>query len=413
LIDHPSLKIGKAVEPERLDPEYFQAEEGFVKLIYGRIRQGKSTEAVRVMVEGLSNGKSVYSNIALDLRNLILDDRINIPVVIGNSLTFRKRFYAFDTQNYTYFDPVTGMAYQGGNMDEGKQVFNPTLKGDEIRWLNTLTDCIVVYDEGQWLLDSYESTFASVAKRKLITETGHVNRTIVIVAQRTQSVHVNARGNVNQFYRCSKKSILGLFTILMVEEFQDMKGQDVDELAPPIHVNRYLFHRKYWGLFNTHYLRRGRPRSQEVKYLAYDLNVFQRFQLIFWSIFARALPAFKGGKRSEHMKHKKNKIKSDTRDSFTGSEPSSIGEIPLDEGLVPRRSIVDNIPISSNKHVTLIPSGEDLDESELDFDYMGLHKNRGKRVKIAVTTLKSEEAEPIVPPPDKEPYVAPPIDSLF
>jgi len=279
---NPALQVGKPVPKEKLQPDLFEAHEGFIQLIYGRVRQGKSTEAVRRMVEALSNGISVYSNIALDLSDVVLDDRVNIGIIVLNNFLLRKRFYSFSVENYHFFDPVTGLC-------DSRQVFDPATKGDEIRWLNTLTDCEIYYDEGQWLLDSYESTFASIAKRKLITESGHMNRLIVIIAQRTQSVHVNARGNVNQFYRCSKHSFFGLFNMLMVEEFQDMKGQDVDEISEPVSVKRYFTSRKYWKLFNTHYLRRGRPRSQEVKYEAFDLNGWERIKLVFLRLFGFAL----------------------------------------------------------------------------------------------------------------------------
>jgi len=283
--EHPALKIGKPVPKEQLEADLFEAQEGFIQLIYGRIRQGKSTEAVRRMVEALSNGINVYSNIALDLRELILDDRVNAQIIIVNNLLFKKRFYRFSVSNYHFFDPVTGQC-------DGKQVFNPFTRGAEIKWLNSLTDCEIYYDEGQWLLDSYEKTDVSVEKRKLITESGHVNRKIVIIAQRTQSVHVNARGNVNQFFRCSKHGFL-MFNMLMVEEFQDMKGQDVDETAEPIAIRRYFTSKKYWRLFNTHYLRRGRPRSQDVYYEAFDVSAWGRIKLMFWRLFGFALPALK------------------------------------------------------------------------------------------------------------------------
>jgi len=264
---------GTPVPPEELVEELFKAEEGFVQLIYGRIRQGKSTEAVRRMYESLTNGRVVYSNIRLDLSRSQLDDRLDIAIAGSNLLFNRRRFYVFNKKNFHWFDPTTGVC-------DGRSVFDPEKKGDEIRWLNTLTDCEIYYDEGQWLLDSYESTFASVAKRKLITETGHMNRLIVIIAQRTQSVHVNARGNVNQFFRCQKIMKFRFFRAFQVEEFQDMKGQDVDETAEPVSTVVYYANKKYWELFNTHYLRAGKPKSQSVYFEAYDLSFKERVLLL-------------------------------------------------------------------------------------------------------------------------------------
>jgi hypothetical protein len=308
---NPALRRGKKVPDDQLEPDLFEAREGFIQLIYGRIRQGKSTEAVRRMVEALSNGVAVYSNIALNLENLTLDDRVNAGVIIVNNFLFKKRFYSFDVRNYHFFDPVLGLC-------DGVQVYNPQKRGAEITWLNSLTDCEIYYDEGQWLLDSYERTDASVEKRKLITESGHMNRLVVIIAQRTQSIHVNARGNVNQFYRCSKKSFLGIINMLMVEEFQDMSGSDVDETAEPISVKRYLTNKKYWSLFNTHYLRRGRPKSQVVRYEAYDLLFWDRVMVLFWRVFAFLLP---------HMRQEQKNILSTPPPIHEASSPVVFGGV--------------------------------------------------------------------------------------
>jgi len=277
------LELGREVPREELkNKDLFQPEEGFVQMIYGRIRQGKSTEAVRRMYESLTNGKVVYSNIRLDLSSVFFDDRLQISLATSNFLWQQKRYYRFHKENFHWFNPTTGEC-------DGKIVFDPQKRGDEIRWLNTLTDCEIYYDEGQWLLDSYESTSASIAKRKLITETGHMNRLIVIIAQRTQSVHVNARGNVNQFYRCQKVFKYWFFRGLQVEEFQDMKGQDVDEDAPPVSVHTYFVNKKYWRLFNTHYLRAGRPKSQDVYFSAYDLSFSERLSLLYFHMFNKVL----------------------------------------------------------------------------------------------------------------------------
>jgi len=274
------VSLGRPVANSDLLPDLFKAEEGMVQLIYGRIRQGKSTEAVRRMYESVTNGRAVYSNIRLDLSSVQFDDRLDIGIVTGNILRLSPRFYKFRPENFHWFDPTTGYC-------DGKRVFDPNKKGDEIRWLNSLTDCEIYYDEGQWLLDSYESTFASVEKRKFITETGHMNRLIVIIAQRTQSVHVNARGNVNQFFRCQKITKWMFFRAFRVEEFQDMKGNDVDEDADPVSVQEFLVNKKYWKLFNTHYLRAGKPKSQVVLFDAYDLRWDERIALLYFHVMKR------------------------------------------------------------------------------------------------------------------------------
>jgi len=277
------LTFGKEVnEQELVEAEAFPAPEGTIMLIYGRIRNGKSTEAVRRMYDSLSNGRVVYSNIDLNLSGELFDDRLMFAQSFKNLVVGRRRYYRFLTSNFRCFNPTTGICKIDG---KEVQVFDPRKPGDEIRWLNSLTDCEIYYDEGQWLLDSYEKTYVSVDKRKLITESGHCNRTIIIIAQRTQSVHVNARGNVNQFFRCQKITRFFFFVVLQVEEFQDMKGQDVDE-TEPVSVTIHWSSKKYWGLFNTHYLRAGRPKSQFVHYQAFDLNVLERFSVLLINVFS-------------------------------------------------------------------------------------------------------------------------------
>jgi len=339
---NPALLRGKEVPSENLQPDLFSAPEGFIQLIYGRIRQGKSTEAVRRMVEALSNGISVYSNIALDLSSLTLDDRTSRGIIISQLLApWRHRFYAFDTRNYHFMDPILGEV-------DGVQVYDPSKKGAEIEWLNTLTDCLIVYDEGQWLVDSYEATYASVAKRKLITETGHMNRVIVIVAQRTQSVHVNARGNVNQFFRCPKIRKYFFFRAFLVEEFQDMKGTDVDETVEPVSKSTYFVNTKYWMMFNTHYLRAGRPKSQELHFEAFDLTFGERFRLfmlglgesLFFLKKEEALAAPEAREIFEQVIHEPAPSLGDKPELATLKSGERLNTVPAG-GSVPRRKRVD------------------------------------------------------------------------
>jgi hypothetical protein len=275
---------GFGLEVPKLELEgYFEAPEGSIELIYGRIRQGKSTHAVRCMYNDLVEGRVVYSNLLLDLSGETFDQRNSFEQVFYKTLFGKQRFFVFDKKNYHWFNPTTGEC-------DGVKVFDPEKKGAEVKWLNTLTDCSIYYDEGQWLLDSYEATNASVDKRKLITETGHNNRKIVIIAQRTQSVHVNARGNVNIFWKCKKQGFF-FWQALMVYEFQDMKGQDVDEDTDPVSIQRYWASTRYWRIFNTHYLRAGKPRSQDIHFKAYDLNFREKIRAL------RAfLPALRRGK---------------------------------------------------------------------------------------------------------------------
>jgi len=133
IIEENTLYGGQEVPKIDLQGE-FQAPEGSIELIYGRIRQGKSTHAVRLMYNALKEGQVVYSNLLLDLSGETFDQRDHFETVFWKTLFGKKRFYEFDKKNYHWFNPTTGEC-------DGVQVFDPDKKGDEIRWLNSLTDC--------------------------------------------------------------------------------------------------------------------------------------------------------------------------------------------------------------------------------------------------------------------------------
>jgi len=239
----------------------FEAEEGEIELIYGRIGNGKTTEAVRRMIDSLANGRVVYSNIMLDLDLWNFDDRSSIWTNFVNLLAFRKRYYKFDKSNYHYFNPDD---YE--NID------------DLVSWLNTLTDCEIYYDEGQWLLNSYEGMKYSKDKMKLALHTRHYNRLLVLITQRPTAIQVSARVNVNRFYKCQK--ILNWpFMVLRVTEFQEMTAETVDEQTP---VSRkfYIANKKMFNTFNSLYLRGGIQRSQDVNFEAFDLTLWDKIKLL-------------------------------------------------------------------------------------------------------------------------------------
>lgn len=281
-------QLGTLLPPESVkDTGIFPPEEGFIQLIYGPIRNGKSTYTARCMYEDIFQGRSVYSNLNLDLSNENFDEREKMEVSLLNLVFGKPQFYKFSKANFHYFNPTTGELHSAGVITK---VFDPLIPGDLVRWLNTLTDCVIYYDEGHWLLNSYEGTRVDMEKIRLITETGHCNRRIVIITQRTQAIHVGARANVNQYFRCTKKIFFFFFLRLQVEEFQSMKGNDVDDDSPPVSTRIFWSNTRYWNLFNTHVLRGGRPRSQDLFFDVYYLNFTERLYLAFWHLFGRRSP---------------------------------------------------------------------------------------------------------------------------
>lgn len=264
-----SKSFGKLVEKEKLVGS-FKAPEGTIDMVYGHIRNGKSTHGVRIMLDALENGIPVYSNLNLDLSKFSFDDRSKLRHTFWNLLLFRKRYYTFDKKNFHYVNE---------KQFESKEKL--------IEFLLTLTDCCIVWDEGQWLLDSYQGTKFALDLRLWLLHTGHFNRRIVIITQRPTAVHVTARGNIARFFKC-KKLLSWPFMVLRVEEYQDMKSETVDEESPPVSRSIYIANRKIFKAFNTHYLRGGVPVSQEVYLQAYDLNFLDRigaFSRTVWSAF--------------------------------------------------------------------------------------------------------------------------------
>jgi len=279
------LEIGKLL-PKKAVPvsELFPAQEGAIKLVFGKIRNGKSTYTARMMYEWLEQGYAVYSNLALILPENEFDQRTRFSISLENLIFNKKTFYCFRTENFHYFNPRTGMMLSAGVWT---QVFDPTIPGDEVRWLNTLTDCKIAYDEGHWLLDSYSPVaHISIGIRAFISESGHCNREFVVITQRVTAIQAHARSNVNQFFHCEKHTFLFFFMRLQVSEYQTLKN----DLPDPDDVERVMIfwsNDKYWRFFDTHTLRAGRPPSQELHVDAFEVSFWGRIRLVAMNLRGR------------------------------------------------------------------------------------------------------------------------------
>jgi len=241
----------------------FEAPEGTIDLIYGRIGSGKTYCATEMVLEDLRNGHVVYCNWHLNYSGH--DDRRSFwYLLIGLLYPPYKSYYEFPPENLRYF-----------NSDEV-----------DVEWLSSLTDCDVYIDEGQWIFDSYEKTNFSKAKRRLILHTRHLNRRLVIITQRPTAIQVSARGNVNRFFKC-EKLIHRPIQIFRQWQFQDMTGETVDETIP-VRQGRGIFgwmkprlffgKKRIFDAYNTKYLRGGIPRSQETAVIGWNLSIKDKFE---------------------------------------------------------------------------------------------------------------------------------------
>jgi len=272
-VHHKDPKGGRIVPREELI-EIFQATEGEINMIYGKIGNGKTYCATAMIIEKLKEGKVIYCNWRVIVQDF--DERDSFGQVLINLLLFQKRFYKIPrAQNLYFFDVDDGCFDHTGRM---LVKFDGT--ASVVEYFSSLNDCEIFWDEGQDMFDSYEGTKFSKAKRRLILHTRHYHRTLYIISQRPTAIQVSARGNVNRFYKCVKiGSFLGRPRFARYE-FQDMTGETVDELAEPESTVVYWGKDEIFNAYNTDYLSEGIEKSQSVFFEAFDLTTFEKIVVL-------------------------------------------------------------------------------------------------------------------------------------
>lgn len=255
----------KVIDPSQL-VDVFSAQEGEIIQLIGGIGQGKTYQATRMALDYLRKGRVVYTNWHLILPEYY-DQRESLLHLFFNSVFFRKRYYRIPLgKNWHYYD-----------IDEFGVV-------DKIA---ALTDCVVFCDEGQDLFDSYEGTAMSKKKRKSITRTRHLRKTLIIVSQRAQAIAVTARANVNIFYKTEKVQFPFLPPFFKIRQTEEMDNQNF-----PLWENSKVFYsafanKKVFNAYNSWYLSNGVPKSQDVYFDAFDLTFSQSIINFFLVLYAK------------------------------------------------------------------------------------------------------------------------------
>jgi hypothetical protein len=214
----------------------------------------------------LKQGYTVYTTWQLILPEYY-DEREDKEVVFWRTLFFKPLFYRFNyKENWKFLD-----------ID----------REDLIPFVASLTDCIVMLDEGQDIFDSRER--ADKTARKTITRTRHMHKTLIIISQRAQAVDVTARANVTFFYKCVKTRawfwpFKPYFKVYRTEEMDNQnfpiwEDFQTDWVAPVWHSG-FADNRVYQS-YNSWYLRAGIPKSQELDFEAYKLNIIDKLILLF------------------------------------------------------------------------------------------------------------------------------------
>jgi len=259
-----SQVIGKPVDiAEILD--IFEAEEGSIQSYTGGVGEGKTYGATKRAIEDLQRGRVVYTNWQLILDHFEGDQRKDPFLLFWKLITFNKRFYNVDLKkNWHYFDME----------DEETWVIGDKKYDSVVDFLANLTDCVVYLDEGQDIFDSYELTKMSKKKRKTLTRTRHLHKTLVVISQRYQAIPPTARANIKTFYRHVKA-----FTLFGKPFFKVYATDEIDQNHMPIFNPDDSAYQRYWGsqkiydAYNSWYLRGGIPRSQNIFIEGYDLSL--------------------------------------------------------------------------------------------------------------------------------------------
>lgn len=259
-------EIGKKIIDITALVDLFEEQEGEIHQIIGKTGNGKTYEGTRRALDFLQRGHSVYTTWDLILPEYY-DQRESLAWLIGNLFMFKKTFFRINFQKNWHKIDID--------------------RPDLVEFVAGLTDCIVLLDEGQDIFDSYEGRGMSQNKRKTLTRTRHLHKTLIIISQRAQAVAVTARANVTYFYKCVKTRafwfpFLPYFKVYRTEEMDD-QNFPVWEARLPNGKTWYapLWHshfasQKIYDAYNSWYLRAGVIRSQIVHFEAFQLNTWNK-----------------------------------------------------------------------------------------------------------------------------------------
>lgn len=258
--------------------DQFEAKEGDVEHIIGQTGQGKTYEATRRALKYLRNGEVVYTTWRLTLPDYF-DQRASLLHVIKNIVLFKKTFFRFNYKSNWHHVNLDDYLDDEGIFDTEK--FS--------RFLASRTDCIFMLDEGQDVFDSHQR--AGKIARQSITRTRHMHKKLIIISQRAQAVDVNARGNVNMFYRCQCIAfpfIPKFFRVYMTQEIDNNSNYpvwvrhnsqgEVVWKAPVYHSG--FAKKEVYDAYDSWYMRKNMEKSQNIHVEAYEVGFKDRIRLI-------------------------------------------------------------------------------------------------------------------------------------
>jgi hypothetical protein len=214
----------------------------------------------------LEQGYTVYTTWQLILPDYY-DERENKEIVFWRTLARKKHFYRFNFRENWHFIDID--------------------RPDLVQFIASLTDCIVMLDEGQDIFDSRERM--EKTGRKTITRTRHMHKTLIIISQRAQAVDVTARANVTFFYKCVKTvawfwPFKPYFKVYRTEEMDDSNYPIWEDFSTGWQAELWykgFANQRVYDSYNSWYLRAGIPKSQELKFEAYELTTWEKVKILF------------------------------------------------------------------------------------------------------------------------------------
>jgi hypothetical protein len=248
----------------------FAPVDGTINFYYGRIGSGKTYAATSDILDLLNHGEVVYANWKIDWAGY--DQRQDFWNIFYKALFLKNLFFRYPKENFHYFDP-----------DE-------QFKTEEecIEFLGKLANAYIFIDEGQWIFSSQDKL--TTIRKKLILHTRHYNRQLSIISQRTQAIRVDARGNVNRFFKCESGRRFYIFPCFRRTEYQEMRGDDVadGELDEPVDVKVYFPRKKVFRAYSTLAMRGADALPQIPQFEAYKVSFLERPFLLVKSLFSRS-----------------------------------------------------------------------------------------------------------------------------
>lgn len=254
------------------EQKYIPEVEGEIQMIYGPIGGGKNTLATTQILKDLQKGMTVFATWKVKFDGL--DERKSIFAVILGIFGLKRKYYRISGENFHYLS------------------LKEMMQEDFMKKLYGMTNLAIYVDEAYAarLFDSYRKTSLSVEERMAVYITRHVNRKFVIVAQRTNAIHVSSRALVNRFYKCEQlmpifiAKWLGLY-IFRRTEFQDMQDETVDETKPYATTIKFMRSTNpVFKAFDSKYMREGMVD----RYIP-DNSVFDYGYISRWGLLSQGL----------------------------------------------------------------------------------------------------------------------------